>query len=228
MKFYSRRQILCAIKIPILLALLAGSIHAAEDQGTTKSLQTSDMDSANHFQVPPPPFTEGIFPCMDCHSDIEPDPERRELLFHEDIVLKHDEEHRWCLDCHDEKDRNSLHLANGSIVPFDESYRLCGQCHGDKLRSWKAGVHGKRMGMWNGSKTYLLCAHCHDPHQPAFKPIRPLPAPVSPDDLRESLKKSYDSVASLLEKIIETYEVKIEQITSEGSSPSQQKNPNSK
>ena len=52
---------------------------------------------------------------------------------HTDIVLKHDEEHRWCLDCHDADDRDLLHLASGERVPFDESYRLCGQCHGEKL-----------------------------------------------------------------------------------------------
>ena len=31
------------------------------------------------FSVPPPPFSEGIFPCSDCHADMETNPERREL-----------------------------------------------------------------------------------------------------------------------------------------------------
>jgi len=35
-------------------------------------------------------------------------------------------------------------------------------------------------GQWNGHKTYLLCAHCHNPHQPRFKAIQPMPAPVRP------------------------------------------------
>ena len=65
---------------------------------------------------------------------------------HDDIVLQHDEEHRWCLDCHDAADRDLLHLASGERVPFEESYRLCGQCHGEKLRDWRAGVHGRRTG----------------------------------------------------------------------------------
>ena len=99
---------------------------------------------------------------------------------HDDIVLKHDEEHRWCLDCHDADNRDSLHLASGERVPFDESYRLCGQCHGEKLRDWRAGVHGRRTGEWNGQKSYLLCAHCHNPHQPRFKPLAPKPAPRRP------------------------------------------------
>jgi len=107
--------------------------------------------------------------------------ERRELSgMHADIVLSHDEEHRWCLDCHDAEDRDVLHLAGGERVPFEESYLLCGQCHGEKLRDWRAGVHGRRSGQWNGQKTYLLCAHCHNPHQPRFKAFAPERPPRRP------------------------------------------------
>ena len=96
------------------------------------------------LEVPPPPFSEGIFPCSGCHVGMTPDRTRRTLsAMHTDIVLKHDEEHRWCLDCHDATDRDWLHLASGERVPFEESYRLCGQCHGEKLRDWRAGVHGR-------------------------------------------------------------------------------------
>lgn len=132
-------------------------------------------------EVPPPPFSDGIFPCSECHADLTPNLTRRQLAdAHDDIVLKHDEEHRWCLDCHDATNRDSLHLASGERVPFEESYRLCGQCHGEKYRDWRAGVHGRRAGDWNGHKTYLLCAHCHNPHQPRFQPIVPKPAPRRP------------------------------------------------
>lgn len=131
-------------------------------------------------EVPPPPFSEGIFPCSECHNatDLPPNRTRRQLIdAHDDIVLKHDEEQRWCLDCHDTDNRDRLHLASGEPVPFEESYRLCGQCHGEKYRDWRAGVHGRRIGQWNGAKQYLLCVHCHSPHQPKFKPLAPQPAP---------------------------------------------------
>lgn len=132
-------------------------------------------------EVPPPPFTEGIFPCSDCHADMEINRTRRVLAdFHLEIELKHDEEHRWCLDCHDSVERDSLHLASGERVPFEESYRLCGQCHGEKLRDWRAGIHGRRTGDWNGHKQYLLCAHCHNPHQPRFRALPPMPPPDPP------------------------------------------------
>jgi len=112
---------------------------------------------------------------------MKPNRTRRELSdMHTDIVLKHDAEHRWCLDCHDAENRDSLHLASGERISFEQSYLLCGQCHGEKLRDWRAGVHGRRTGNWNGSKGYFLCAHCHNPHQPRFRAIAPKPAPERP------------------------------------------------
>jgi hypothetical protein len=134
------------------------------------------------IEVPPPPFSEGIFPCSDCHDPTLPiNTKRRELqLAHKEIDLKHDAEHRWCLDCHSATDRDKLHLASGELIEFTESYKLCGQCHGDKYRDWRAGVHGRRSGNWDGHKTYLLCVNCHNAHSPAFKPLKPLPPPARP------------------------------------------------
>src|SRR6266545_7642449 len=107
-------------------------------------------------EVPPPPFSDGIFPCTQCHNKDMPANRTRRALsdMHTDIELKHDTEHRWCLDCHDADSRDQLHLASGEPVPFEQSYRLCGQCHGEKYRDWRAGVHGRRVGQWNGAKQY--------------------------------------------------------------------------
>jgi len=136
------------------------------------------------FFVPPPPFSEDIFPCSECHADLEVNETQRELDFHEDIILHHAEEQRWCLDCHNPSDRDKLRLASGQLVSFETSYNLCGQCHGTIFRDWKAGVHGKRTGFWNGKKQYRLCVHCHNPHSPRFKPLEPLPPPIRPDELK--------------------------------------------
>lgn len=132
------------------------------------------------IQMPPPPITEGFFPCTECHGDIETNLQRRELEFHEEIKFKHDEKNRWCLDCHDAKNRDMLHTASGQLLDFKESYKLCGQCHGPKLRDWEAGIHGRRIGSWNGQKEYLLCAHCHNPHSPRFPKMKPEPVPKKP------------------------------------------------
>ena len=127
-------------------------------------LATSSVSSETDipaFFVPPPPFSEDIFPCSECHEDIEPNPERRVLEEHTEIAegFNHAKEQRWCLDCHNANDRDKLRLVNNKLISFEESYFLCGQCHGTIFRDWKAGVHGKRTGEWNGKKTYRLCVH---------------------------------------------------------------------
>jgi hypothetical protein len=145
----------------------------------------SVLNDSDAIAVAPPPFSKGIFPCSGCHEDLPPNPTPRVLTKnHKNIVLKHDEKNRWCLDCHNKDDRDKLHLAGGTLIDFTESYRLCGQCHGPTLRDWKAGEHGKRTGSWSGKKEYLLCASCHNPHSPRFHPLKPLPPPVRPEDLR--------------------------------------------
>lgn len=142
----------------------------------------SAKDDIPEFFVPPPPFSEGIFPCSNCHAGMEANTNRRELTYHENIKLKHAEDQRWCLDCHNPTDRDTLRSAGGKPISFTESYYLCGQCHGTHFRDWKAGVHGKRTGFWNGKKEYRLCVHCHNPHQPRFKSLQPLPPPERPED----------------------------------------------
>jgi hypothetical protein len=152
----------------------------------TEKADSSGVQKDEEIAIEAPPFSDGIYPCNECHADLEPNPVRRELVdMHDSIssIFDHDSENRWCLDCHDMKNRDYLKLASGKLLSFDESYKLCGQCHGDKLRDWKVGVHGKRTGDWNGKKQYLLCVHCHNPHSPRFKPVKPLPPPVRQEEI---------------------------------------------
>lgn len=172
------------LALPGLLLVALGALaldDAPQSRPTPPAPPAGPGAGQEHPEVPPPPFSEGIFPCSACHADLTPNRTRRVLTeMHDDITLRHDEQHRWCLDCHDATDRDWLHLASGERVPFEESYRLCGQCHGEKLRDWRAGVHGRRTGEWNGRKRYLLCAHCHNPHAPRFQALEPRPAPLPP------------------------------------------------
>jgi hypothetical protein len=145
--------------------------------------------AAQEFPVPPPPLSEGIFPCSQCHKDLPVNKKKRELKDeHTDLKLHHAETLRWCLDCHNAANRDKLHLLNGDLIDFQHSYELCGQCHGNVYRDWRAGIHGKRTGFFAGSgqRMYLLCVACHNPHDPAFKPIKPEPAPFRPTDKRNA------------------------------------------
>ena len=147
--------------------------------------------NVNDISAPPLPFSDGIFPCTDCHAHRAPSSVKRILTWHEDIdtIFSHDKENRWCLDCHSLASRDSLKLASGKLIPFQESFKLCGQCHGDKYRDWKVGVHGKRTGDWNGKKVYLLCVHCHNPHSPKFKSLKPEAPPHILGDIKKDNEK---------------------------------------
>ncbi len=151
-------------------------------------LPASAREIREEFPVPPPPFTEGIFPCSGCHASMEVNQKKRELKDeHTNIKLHHAETMRWCLDCHNPANRDKLRLYNGELIDFNKSYMLCGECHGNVFRDWKAGIHGKRHGYFAGGKrTYLLCVHCHDSHSPRPKPIKPEPPPYTPKDKRNA------------------------------------------
>ena len=194
-----------SLSLLVLFSIMRGGVgHVASDAGGTKAYSPADFPEINFdrqlleevenagpsgddatFRVPPPSLAyEDFFPCSDCHDEMEVNLERRQLEeMHDDIELDHGPNDRWCFDCHNPDDRDSLRLANGTLIGFDESYRLCGQCHGTIFRDWREGIHGRREGYWNGAKSYQLCAHCHNPHAPRFQPIAPLPPPVRPQFL---------------------------------------------
>jgi hypothetical protein len=163
--------------------LLLACAPEHEPRGYASRPATGSPAPVQAIAVPPPPFTDGIFPCQDCHANLDVDLTRRPLEEHTEIALDHGDRDRWCFDCHNPEDRDVLRLVGGRLIPFSESYLLCGQCHGDKLRDWRVGVHGKRTGSWRDEKQYLLCAHCHDPHAPRFPPLAPLPPPRRPAEI---------------------------------------------
>lgn len=179
----TRRALTVAVGVGVLAVFAACSEPHEGSAFPPGPAANRDVEDTAAKHVPPPPINADMWPCSQCHDnkDLTSNPKRRELNQpHDEIKLTHDEKHRWCLDCHDAENRDVLRLASGAQVPFERSYELCGQCHGDKYRDWRAGVHGRRTGQWNGEKQYQLCVHCHDSHAPQFKPLKPLPPPVPP------------------------------------------------
>jgi hypothetical protein len=194
MGYHTRFTTFLTVGLLVLFLSFTSSVSGSDQDSTpdsstekTGAAETSrDYETPKYF-VPPPPFSEGIFPCSDCHADMEVNPKRRQLTEEHVEISKnfnHASKQRWCLDCHNPDDRDKLRLANGDLVSFEESYNLCGQCHGTIFRDWKAGIHGKRTGEWNGRKEYRLCVHCHNPHSPRFKPIKPMPPPDNPLEIK--------------------------------------------
>ena len=136
------------------------------------------------YVVPRRVFMEAdIFPCSQCHTPEDLPPNFTPRLLedaHEKIALDHGPKNRWCFDCHHPDDRDRLHLASGESIEFDASHRLCGQCHGTIHRDWERGIHGRRLGYWNGPQVAFPCVWCHSPHRPEFEHFKPLPPPVAP------------------------------------------------
>jgi hypothetical protein len=187
-KFYKDIPVVLMVFFMALFISCSGKISDNELFKVPDEIEKNQMtEKATEYAVESPPFSDGIFPCSDCHANVNPNPVRRELVeWHDDIsaIFNHDSENRWCLDCHDLNQRDSLRLASGKLLDFKESYKLCGQCHGEKYRDWKVGVHGKRTGEWSGKKEYLLCVHCHNPHSPKFQELKPEPPPVRQEEIK--------------------------------------------
>jgi hypothetical protein len=101
---------------------------------------------------------------------------------HKDLVMQHGRKNRndHCINCHDLKNLEQLRVREGQTFKLAEGTRLCGSCHGPTYRDWEKGVHGRVSGYWDrkkGAQTRADCTSCHDPHSPAFPPIKPGPAP---------------------------------------------------
>jgi hypothetical protein len=188
MSNHSKLITILAVTLAVsFLSLNRNAISSDSPKPPSQEFGKYGISETPKFFVPPPPFSEDIFPCSDCHEDMEVNYQRR-ILEDEHVEISekfnHASKQRWCLDCHNPENRDVLRLANGDLVSFEESYNLCGQCHGTIFRDWKAGIHGKRTGEWNGKKQYRLCVHCHNPHSPKFQPLKPMPPPDNPLEIK--------------------------------------------
>ena len=175
-----RRLALPALLL-VALAALAARGRAARRKPPTPP-RGSPAGAEEHLEVPPPPFSEGIFPCSACHADLKVNRTRRPLTeMHDDIVLQHDEEHRWCLDCHDATDRDWLHLASGERVPFEESYRALRPVprrEAARLEGRSARPAHRRAGTGTSATCSARTATTRTSR--ASRPLAPKPAPVPP------------------------------------------------
>lgn len=164
--------------------------NAPSPQGVAQVFFGEDEDI--HLDKTPPRAVTGLdlkrmgwtYDCMECHRHVdEPNSFQRPMeIEHENIVLEHGN-NRFCLNCHHATNRNAFTDYDGAEIPEHDVTLLCAKCHGPKHRDWQAGVHGRQNGYWDASKgprTKLRCIQCHDPHHPAFAPMKPLPPLVYP------------------------------------------------
>ncbi len=120
--------------------------------------------------------------CATCH-DGSPgaDLARRRVegdRMHAGLTMEHGE--LQCASCHSGDSLDQLHLASGEPVELVDAFTLCAQCHGPQTRDYNAGSHGGMNGYWDlrrGPRVRNHCIDCHDPHQPRYPDLVPMPAP---------------------------------------------------
>src|SRR3972149_4691831 len=75
----------------------AGATVSALGQVGPPAAAPKSAAPGERVEVPPPPFTDGIFPCSTCHADLVVNRTRRALTdMHTDIVLSHDAQGSGC------------------------------------------------------------------------------------------------------------------------------------
>ncbi len=121
---------------------------------------------------------DGPVNCGNCHGWRRPVPEPRLLKKpHQALESGHGDSPLWCLDCHLEKNPARLRASRGRAVPFSDASRSCAVCHAKQVDSWNQGLHGKRLGSWDGPRLVAPCSRCHDPHRPTIGAETPSPPP---------------------------------------------------
>ncbi|RJP26829.1 MAG: hypothetical protein C4527_14500 [Candidatus Omnitrophota bacterium] len=121
------------------------------------------------------------FKCSECHRTFETSRNQKALVAeHTNLIFAHGS-NDYCLNCHHRTNRDAYANHDGSEIPADQPARLCAKCHGLIYRDWLVGIHGRLRGTWDpadsGSER-ILCIQCHDPHQPKFPDLKPMPGPM--------------------------------------------------
>lgn len=122
------------------------------------------------------------YPCTSCHLGLRVVMAERVPDAHQNIRPVHPRATGGvCRTCHAAENVERLRVRDGEDPPsLDHAYRLCAECHFQQVADWAGGAHGKRLDGWQGPRTVMGCANCHDPHAPALDPRIPYRAPVLP------------------------------------------------
>jgi hypothetical protein len=186
--------------VAVVVLLLSGMAQGepAETEGSEpEAVKVEVVDSHLDRSTPREPtgleLNRGTwkYDCMECHRSLGAKWHlKKPLMEHRDIELKHGN-NRFCLNCHHPENRNAFVDYDGAQIPEADVVLLCAKCHGPQHRDWMVGAHGRRNGYWDlqsGESERLDCINCHDPHDPAFKAMEPLPAPTYPARAAGSLE----------------------------------------
>ncbi len=148
--------------------------------GTATGVRILPVPGVPRIEAGPPDVhgARATVACSTCHSMKEPVASQRSgatlASFHQGLEVSHAS--LTCLSCHNEKNYDTLRLADGRSIAYEQVQELCAQCHGTQARNYEHGAHGGMSGYWDttrGEQVRNQCTHCHDPHDPKFPHMRP-------------------------------------------------------
>jgi uncharacterized protein YlaI len=188
-EYHKRQMVLRVVILSLLLCLMslsARGVFAIEygvKIGPTKNIV--DYSPVQGFLRSLKLRREPLFEytCNECHRvfDTEGSGKNR-IAEHVDLKLNHGSNDN-CMNCHHKENRNAYVTNDGNEIPSNRPEILCSKCHGMVYRDWMIGVHGRVTVSWNRNKKgwhLLVCTECHDPHDPGFPQLVPMPGPSIP------------------------------------------------
>ncbi|MCP4266540.1 MAG: hypothetical protein GY777_13365 [Candidatus Brocadiaceae bacterium] len=125
------------------------------------------------------------YTCNECHRVFSTKGSgKNRIAEHVDLKLNHGSNDN-CMNCHHKVNRNAYVTNDGNEIPSNRPEILCSKCHGMVYRDWMIGVHGRISISWNSNSKgwhLLVCTECHDPHDPGFPQLVPMPGPSIPGE----------------------------------------------
>lgn len=121
--------------------------------------------------------------CQLCHRPKQRDfigKKTKTEIEHVGILPVHGRASFACQNCHDINNHNFLRASTGVPTSFEKSSGVCQRCHANQYRDWRDGIHGKRIGYWNGQRTQYHCIDCHNPHAVRFEEMMTVAEPPVP------------------------------------------------
>ena len=189
MECYAGKVVLEAVVLSILLCLMslsASGVSAMEQTEVSGSKRNVvDYSPVQGFLRSLKLRREPLFEytCNECHRvfDTEGSGKNR-VAEHTDLKLNHGSNDN-CMNCHHRENRNAYVTNDGNEIPSNRPEILCSKCHGMVYRDWMIGIHGRVSVSWNSNRKgwhLLVCTECHNPHDPGFPQLVPMPGPSIP------------------------------------------------
>ncbi len=189
MKCHKEKMVLGAMFLLLLLSIMSMTVQGvfAAEQGVGPGTKKDVVDYSpvqgflRSLKLRRGPLFE--YTCNECHRVFSTGGSvKNRIAEHVDLKLNHGSNDN-CMNCHHKENRNAYVTNEGGEIPSNRPEILCSKCHGIVYRDWMIGAHGRVAVSWNSNRKgrhMLVCTECHNPHDPGFPQLVPMPGPSIP------------------------------------------------